>query len=255
MAEKIKTTIIITDGPHPITICQDGTTTTIPVPLIDIKGNTLGAGDFVLSASIYYMIKYSLPLQQAITKSLEKIPVLLGKNHGHVGPGEQLALFIKRLTSTAETDPLTSLFNRRGLQNFYETDGLQNQRVAAVIIDIDYFKSVNDKFGHDVGDAVIREIGAILRQHLRQGDAACRWGGEEFVFLTINTAKDYLIPLVERLRETISLHNFEALNEHITISAGIALPKPQDGLDTLIKRADQALYKAKESGRNQVKVG
>ena len=118
--------------------------------------------------------------------------------------------------------------------------------------DLDRFKKVNDTYGHDVGDRVLKAIGKFLQQNIRDVDVVGRYGGEEFVLMIPEAAKDAAHSLSERLRKNLSEVKFENLPP-ITISLGIAT-YPQDGKDAedLIRKADAAMYAAKRAGRNQV---
>jgi diguanylate cyclase (GGDEF)-like protein len=116
--------------------------------------------------------------------------------------------------------------------------------------DIDHFKTINDTYGHLVGDAVLTEMSRILRKHCRQSDIPARWGGEEFAILLPNTDISGGQALAERIRQAITTHPFEH-GHHITVSFGVATLTHDDGRD-LVRRADAALYTAKQTGRNTV---
>lgn len=153
------------------------------------------------------------------------------------------------------TDNLTGLFNRHKLNNvlLYEFD--RSQRFATyfgiILIDIDHFKSVNDQFGHPVGDRVLKELAKILRDNTRKTDIIGRWGGEEFFVIVPETEPDKIKNLAESLRLAIDTHTFETI-DHKTASFGVSICRPTDTLDSLIARVDENLYKAKKAGRNRV---
>lgn len=161
----------------------------------------------------------------------------------------------------AITDQLTGLYNRRFL--FTQLDPLVQRAqcggdaVAIMAIDIDHFKRCNDTFGHDVGDAVLREFAARLASNTRPSDYACRQGGEEFIVVMPRTTGDIACLAAERLRRSIAGSAFivPGLDQplDVTISIGVAATDGSDETtETLMKRADEALYEAKRSGRNRV---
>ena len=161
----------------------------------------------------------------------------------------------------AITDQLTGLHNRRymsrHLDNLVASAKKAEKPIAFVIMDIDYFKSVNDTHGHDIGDEVLKEFAARIAANVRGIDLACRYGGEEFVVVMPDTDVAFAYSVSERLRHSIETTPFRisrAPNSlNLTISIGIAgLEGPDDTADALLHRADQALYSAKKSGRNRV---
>jgi diguanylate cyclase (GGDEF)-like protein len=157
---------------------------------------------------------------------------------------------IGRLSSEAQTDSLTLLLNRRGLNAVLDYYQSIRQPFAVLALDIDHFKSVNDNWGHDVGDRVIQQVAQALRQSARQSDVVSRNGGEEFLMLLPNTSLKEAEATAERIRNSIAEKEIEEVG-HITISIGVAewdarrLP-----LESSLKRADDALYQAKNTGRN-----
>lgn len=160
----------------------------------------------------------------------------------------------------AVTDALTGLHNRRYMEGHLATlvqQAIQAGRALSVVIaDIDYFKSVNDTYGHDAGDAVLREFAARLRRNTRGIDLACRLGGEEFVVIMPDTELSRAVPAAERVRACIEAEPFQINSTtqlRVTASVGIAtLERKDDTPETLFKRADTALYTAKRNGRNRV---
>ena len=160
----------------------------------------------------------------------------------------------------AVIDQLTGLYNRRymtaqltGLMQRAQKGG---QPVAALVVDIDHFKKINDSFGHAVGDEVLREFAARLASNVRAVDLACRYGGEEFVVVMPDTELEHAHRIAERLRRHVAGSPFRVSGGHellsVTISIGVASAGPGDEADALLKRADEALYSAKSEGRNRV---
>lgn len=167
-----------------------------------------------------------------------------------------------RLRSVTMTDALTELpnrrFARRQLIEEWRASVKRDKRLALVMIDIDNFKRINDTYGHDVGDYVLRETGAILRDNTRKGDFVCRFGGEEFLLINIDCAHETAIQCCERLRSAVETNHlvYGGFNGNVTISLGVA--ERTDGygdIDSLLKAADQAVYRAKRSGRNRIDEG
>ena len=160
----------------------------------------------------------------------------------------------------AITDALTGLHNRRYMEGHLSTlvaQAIQGGRSLSVLVaDIDFFKSVNDTYGHDAGDAVLREFAARFRRNPRGIDLTCRLGGEEFVIIMPDTELARAMQVGERLRECIAADTFTINADtqlRVTASCGIAtLERTDDTPETLFKRADKALYAAKRDGRNRV---
>jgi two-component system cell cycle response regulator len=157
----------------------------------------------------------------------------------------------------ATTDSLTGIANRReftaillkemGRARRYDTT------MSLVMYDIDYFKHVNDNFGHDVGDDVLQAITGIAKDNIRVNDVAARWGGEEFMVLMPQSDLQAAFNAAEKLRAAIVGHDFDKVGR-LTVSFGVAELAPQDDLNLLLKRVDDALYRAKEMGRNRVEA-
>ncbi|WP_019616192.1 GGDEF domain-containing protein [Psychromonas ossibalaenae] len=156
---------------------------------------------------------------------------------------------VERLQQDAFTDPLTQVFNRRWLDA-----ELQNRTgiYAALLIDADYFKTVNDNFSHQVGDLALKRLASLLLQEVRKIDSVIRYGGEEFLVLLTETSVLKVSLLAERLRDCIESADWMDLlpGRPLTISIGGAVKSIDESGDMLLKRADSALYQAKEQGRN-----
>jgi diguanylate cyclase (GGDEF)-like protein len=157
----------------------------------------------------------------------------------------------------SETDKLTGLSNREGLSQALKNIELNHSKkeFALLIIDIDFFKKLNDRYGHDIGDIVLEDLSQVIHQNCRSSDLVCRWGGEEFVILfRIEKPQDATL-FAEKIRLQIASTAFAgSLRLPLTISIGIALMHEQENFEITFKRADQALYAAKRNGRNQIKM-
>ena len=173
---------------------------------------------------------------------------------------EQLMQARQQMEVLAMRDGLTGLFNRRAIEEYAESEFNITERkkhpLSIVMLDIDHFKKVNDRFGHKAGDYALQQVAKILKEDLRSYDRVGRWGGEEFMLILPDTHLDDALIVAERIRvkiaETkITLESGEAFSIHISL--GVACTSGQSTtLTKLIDSADQAMYQAKQSGRNQV---
>ena len=174
---------------------------------------------------------------------------------------ERLRDNVQMSIEAAITDGLTGLHNRRYMEShlgkLVEQAASRGKELAVLVLDIDYFKSINDTHGHDCGDDVLREFALRVRKSIRGIDLACRFGGEEFVVVMPETDMAVAATVAERLRRRIARESFPIEQGNtmidVTISIGIAaLESPHDNATQILKRADQALYRAKRDGRNRV---
>ena len=174
---------------------------------------------------------------------------------------ERLRDNVQMSIEMAITDALTGLFNRRYMESHLSTlveqAASRGKPITVLIVDIDFFKSINDGHGHDAGDDVLREFALRIRKSIRNIDLACRYGGEEFVIVMPETDMAVATMVAERLRRRIASEPFTiqqgANSLEVTISIGIAaLGPPGDNAAAILKRADLALYRAKRDGRNRV---
>lgn len=164
---------------------------------------------------------------------------------------------IKKLEHMASTDTLTKLFNRHKLNDVLEKEIALSRTISSplsiIFIDIDHFKKVNDTYGHAVGDKVLIEIANIIKSTTRAGDIAARWGGEEFMITLQSTDTANALIVAEKLRVSVEKHNFESIG-NITISLGVTEYLNNESEHAFIKRVDEALYEAKETGRNKTVI-
>lgn len=217
-----------------------------------VAGLEAGADDYLpkpyneieLNARIYASLR---------TKALQD--ELRQKNH-------QLEDLLRQVEIMAITDQLTGIYNRRRLETVLEEEFRRTIRykspLACLMIDIDHFKRINDRFGHHTGDMVIKETAQIITGCARDIDTVARWGGEEFLALFPQTKKEDALQPAVRIIKKVSEHKFpEISDEQITISIGIA-SAPDPSIDTeekLIHASDMALYEAKKNGRNRAELG
>ena len=173
---------------------------------------------------------------------------------------ETLNQELKKIEQVASTDALTGLFNRRvfdkEIQNLIDEFNLTKTPFSIIVMDIDHFKTFNDTYGHQIGDLVLKNVGATLKNRLKGKDIPTRYGGEEFVILLPETTLKNACIVSEQLRIRIAVRPLldPKTNEEIakvTISSGVAEIRPGDDAETIVNRADKALYLAKESGRNK----
>jgi two-component system cell cycle response regulator len=174
----------------------------------------------------------------------------------------QFSRVAQRLNQLAGQDPLTGLMNRRAWRAIIEKECSRAKRTGArfsvLMIDLDNFKEVNDKYGHAAGDRMLRITGGIIAAQLRTGDTLSRYGGEEFVVFLVDARKLGAAGLAERIRETIAVSsiNWEGSTVSVTCSIGVAEFNPAiDTAQTVVARADKAMYLAKSQGRNRVIAG
>jgi two-component system cell cycle response regulator len=178
-----------------------------------------------------------------------------------LGGAIKVALLIEESERLAATDALTGLMNRRAFTSAMQAElsrcSRHGYKVAFALLDVDHFKRVNDKYGHASGDRVLSSIGELLTRHLRLPDLAARWGGEEFVVAFTSTDGDGARVAAERLRqvvEAVVVTNDSGERIPVTASIGVANWTPGEPLESLVSRADQAMYASKKAGRNQVTV-
>lgn len=213
------------------------------MPVTNEKGKVIGAFQAINKMDINGL---DSDFGERDIKRLAMVAVFCGKTlESHI------------LQREAQVDQLTGLKNRRGFYEYY-ADKIENsisaRPVGVVICDIDFFKVVNDTYGHNAGDAVLIHVADILQSNLDSGDEVVRWGGEEFLFLLANKDLEDTADFAERVRKQVeaSVCDYADLQIRVTMSFGVEELNRELTSDENIKRADNKLYIAKESGRNRV---
>jgi len=172
-------------------------------------------------------------------------------------PVLQTKILMKQLHNTTLIDPLTGLNNRRFLDNYIDSEIESHKLFSLMMVDIDFFKQVNDTYGHGVGDEVIKSISEVLVNNIKGSDYAIRFGGQEFLLITFDTTKESSFKISEKIRVEFSKKVFKTEKDNFkkTLSIGIAnFPESSSSPWECIKYADVALYNAKETGRDKVVV-
>ncbi len=239
------TDIFSSDFPN---LCEQCTNKSINYICIPYQINEKSS--LVISMSTYDMGEYN--------RINENVTII--KNYLEAAkPVIESKILMEILKDTSVKDGLTGLYNRRFLDEFIEKLSAQNGRnrvdYAILMVDIDYFKMVNDTFGHDVGDLVIKRLAEVLTENIRSSDLAIRFGGEEFLVMLHNPTEEGAMDVAQKIRTSFEAVSFQVESESIkkTVSVGLSLfPKDADSVWKVIKFADTALYKAKNSGRNRV---
>jgi len=226
-----------------------------------------GMGEIAIKVLQEKPVEFSLPgdaqvlFQMKITEMRDKN----GRTGGRfvlINDISEMKRSQKRLTEMATIDFLTGIFNRQHFINQAEEELLHctnNRRSCAIILlDVDLFKTVNDTYGHQVGDQVLKHIVDVCRSSIRRVDIMGRYGGEEFVILLPESPLEGALLVAERVRLAVAQSAFAVAQENIlvTVSLGVAISNPDEfmTLDQLLEQADQALYLSKNGGRNRVSV-
>jgi diguanylate cyclase (GGDEF)-like protein len=206
----------------------------------------VAAGDF--SQRVDFMGDFSAAFNSMVEALAEARAQLADQN-------EALTRMNARLEILSTTDRLTGAFNRHKLDEVLQREMRRSERhgldLSVAMLDIDHFKRVNDEFGHEAGDSVLQRIAGLVAGELRTSDVLVRWGGEEFLILAPHTHHRQGTQLAERVRRRVAEQQLPPVGR-VTVSLGVAGLRPGESAEQLIARADAALYRAKEGGRDRV---
>ena len=166
----------------------------------------------------------------------------------------------KALLELASKDSLTGLLNRRKGWDYMHYEEERSRRtlkpIGVAILDLDKFKTINDTYGHEVGDEVLKDASRCLEKNLRKSDILIRWGGEEFLAVFPETSHEGVNKAAEKIRQTVESYAWDLPEGHrVTVSIGTAMKTPEIPWDKVVESADKALYRAKSQGRNRVEAG
>jgi len=214
--------------------------------------------NFIIDEEYYLVLHIQAKSQKALDIIKNDIPVI--KNYLDMAkPVIESKILLTMLKDTTLKDPMTTLYNRRFLDELIDSnissrvkEGAQH---AMLMIDIDFFKQVNDTYGHDVGDVVIKKLAEIMKENVRDSDMPVRYGGEEFIIMLVNTTEEKTIEIAKKISEDFANEEFSSEVEVFkkTVSIGISnYPQDANTLVKSIKCADEALYVAKNTGRNKI---
>lgn len=209
---------------------------------------------FVISEDISLSLLIYANTQEELMRIYNLVPIL--KNYFELAePVLQTKILMKKLHDTTLIDPMTGLHNRRFLDNYIEDEIEKHKNFSLMMVDIDFFKQVNDTYGHTEGDEVIKSIAKVLINNIKGSDYAIRFGGEEFLLITFDTTRETAFKIANNIRVEFSKILFKMDKETFskTVSVGIA-NYPEDSISPweCVKFADTALYEAKETGRDKV---
>nr|WP_158301039.1 diguanylate cyclase [Sulfurimonas denitrificans] len=225
-----------------------------PFSIFGLKGTTIYLQEFI--AILVITTLFFGVLHQEINESKAKLEEL-NKNLENMVKEKTKSLMEanQKLNNLASKDSLTNIFNRRIIDEFISKETIKSKRynnsLALIMIDIDHFKEVNDKYGHQVGDEVILSLVDIISKNIRESDIFGRWGGEEFIILLPETNLNQATIVAQNIRKKVQEYRFDKVGQK-TISLGVSEFNSNDDSTVFIKRVDDALYKAKATGRNRV---
>lgn len=216
--------------------------------------------DIVLSGNIYKNVIINKRKDGTLYHEEQTItPVFDEQNNlSFVSTGHDISERIeveKKLHTLATRDTLTGVYNRYSLNKEIDINIKKYERYEDIfgllMLDIDHFKNVNDTYGHDVGDLVLKELCSVIENLIRETDVFGRWGGEEFLLILPKTNKDEAISIATRIKNIIEEHKFEYILQ-VTVSIGVSVYNQSIKKEIFLKDVDDALYKAKSTGRNRV---
>jgi len=211
-----------------------------------------------LASLVARLLEDTRSVQADLLRSRDELLAARQEAQAQAARVAQLERDLEAVTALVRQDSLTGVLNRRGLEEAYAAEAARCERRASplslAVMDLDNFKQLNDRLGHAGGDAALGHLARTARAALRPSDTIARWGGEEFVILLPDTARDDALRIMQRLQRALTRRFFLHNNERvlITFSAGVAERLPGESRDALIARADRAMYEAKKQGRNRV---
>jgi diguanylate cyclase (GGDEF)-like protein len=259
IADRLDCPLIVTRDKDGVSLVVDGNEIHLPPAHLPEGVQTLGAGDALLAATVAHHVLGKKDLPNAIDEAIKFTMQVIGKPNCNAGKAHAIEAALTSLDRMATRDVMTGIFNRRAgekfLSNAHDNAITVEVPYSILLIDIDHFKKVNDTYGHDIGDEAIKAVASVLNQTIRGIDAACRWGGEEFLCILQGADAQTAVSIAERIRSTVEKTEIPEVG-NVTVSIGISTWS-ESIIDPsqVIKTADRGLYDAKNKGRNRVAVG
>jgi diguanylate cyclase (GGDEF)-like protein/PAS domain S-box-containing protein len=215
---------------------------TTVIPILDVDGDVVE----------YIAIRHDITELEETKQQLRNI------NKAMKNKVDELYSMTNTLEQKAYKDNLTGINNRENFEEIFALEignaYLNNQPLSLIIFDVDNFKLVNDTYGHQAGDLLLKDLVGVIESNIKNGDTFARWGGEEFVILTPATEINGAYNLAENLRKLVQSYVFKYVENNLTISFGIAQLSQDDTKKTLFEKADKAMYEAKNNGRNRTEI-
>lgn len=219
-------------------------------------GEAIGAVSLEVPLSAAHAAILKTKLTTALLYGISLLVLLLVISLLVLRLSSQLKAAYYHIEQTAREDALTGLPNRRAFREFADMQVALSRRhgwpLTLIMMDIDEFKQINDTYGHPKGDEMLKEYARVIRENIRGSDVPCRWGGEEFIILLVNTKMENAVSVWERLRKLFGDIRVEGVPETRTVTFGVAQFRPDESLEDLVKRADDALLAGKRSGGNTI---
>lgn len=215
---------------------------TTVIPILDVDGDVIE----------YIAIRHDITELEETKQQLRTI------NKAMKNKVDELYSMTNTLEQKAYKDNLTGINNRENFEDIFGIEianaNLNNLPLSLIIFDVDNFKLVNDTYGHQAGDILLKDLVHLIESNIKNGDIFARWGGEEFVILTPSTEINGAYVLAENLRKLVQSYTFNYVEKNLTLSFGIAQLSKEDTKKTLFEKADKAMYEAKKNGRNRTEI-
>jgi diguanylate cyclase (GGDEF)-like protein len=236
---------------------KPGEQLTIEVRAIQFHGKWISQARLLMVLVYAWIIAGMLGLSLSLRQSRSSLLASNARLEQLAAINKALELEARELAGQAHTDPLTGALNRQGLREALlhrlDTPAHYGADMAVIFMDIDHFKQINDRHGHDTGDEVLRRFAAVIRHEVRSGDKLVRWGGEEFLLVCPDTNREHAALLAEKLRAAMATQEWPH-GLTLSCSFGATALNQDEDIGGAIARADAALYAAKSKGRNRVEV-
>lgn len=230
------------------------------VLLVGPRLGSLYMGLHVVASTVFLLGPFTFPYRypsfeaiRIVATTVALYVLILASEWIRVGAYGAISAAAETNRHQASTDPLTGLLNRSGVENALEERHAVSNAVA-IMLDVDRFKAINDRFGHAAGDLVLIRLARVLKEHTKGADLTARWGGEEFLIILFDTSIEAAAALVNRMRCEFERHPFDiaGVSVLVTFSAGMAALDGKAQFEAAVRQADDRLYDAKHSGRNRV---